>query len=1645
MSAAPDPLSAFGPATRAWFTAAFDRPTPVQVQGWAAIAAGRHALLLAPTGSGKTLAAFLWALDGLHHRPRQALAPAGVRVLYVSPMKALVYDIERNLQTPLAGIRAAAARLGLGVPPVSVAVRTGDTPAGDRRDQARHPADVLVTTPESLYLLLSSQARAGLATVETVIVDEIHAIAGIKRGVHLALCLERLDELVTRPDDVGQRRPAPQRIGLSATQRPLQEIAAFLGGRLADGAARPVAIVDASARPAIDLRVVVPVDDMENPGVPPPAAPALDAVGDDLPGLLGPTVLGPALLGPAVPAASSPGMDRQGIWPAIHPEILALIRAHRSTIVFTNSRRLCERMAQRLNELAQDQGLPVPLVRAHHGSVSHAERTEMEEALKAGRLRGIVATSSLELGIDMGAVDLVVLVESPGAVSTGLQRVGRAGHQVEVRSSGRIFPKYRADLLQAAVVVQEMERGAVEETRVPTNCLDVLAQHVVSMCLEGPWSVPDLGRVLRGAWPYRDLSEAGLVAVLDMLSGRYPGDELGELRPRLVWDRGADLLRARPDARLAVFGNPGTIPDRGLFGVYLAGDAAAGPDGRSRRGARGRRLGELDEEMVYESRNGDTVILGASTWRIIDIQRDRVLVEPAPGEPGRMPFWRGEGPGRPVGLGQAMGAFVRTVSAMEPDAAREHLVAQCRLDERAAGNLLAYLADQRAATGTLPTDRAITIERFRDELGDWRICILTPFGARVHAPWALALEASLGTAVGAAQGGEGGEGTHTGIQSLWTDDGIVLRFPDAELFDPGLQAAGGPGIGRAALPDAAALLPDPDEVEELVTGQLRHAALFAARFREAAVRSLLLTRRRPGQRAPLWAQRLAAQRLLAAASRHATFPVVLETYRECLQDVFDLPALVALLREVRARRVRVDEVETSRPSPFARNLVLSYVAEFLYEGDAPLAERKAQALALALALDRGLLRELLGQDELASLLDPQVVSQVESELQCLDPERRARSVDGLHDLLRRVGDLSVEELALRCRPAAQGEDAAATAAGTATAWLAQLVAERRAAPVRVAGQERFVAAEDLARYRDALGCVPPAGMPAALLAPSVDPLLALVQRHAHSHGPFRAAQVALRLGLRPPQVEPVLQLLLSRGSLVSGGLIRGGLVRGGQPAWEGAGPDYCEAEVLRRIKRRTLAKRRGEVAPVDGAALARFQLTWHGIWTSSGRAPGGPALLDEAVLQLEGCALPFSELERRILPARVPGFQPALLDELGASGALVWVGQGRLGPRDGRVALYRREQLSLLLAPPPPAQELAARGELPWSPVHAALVESLQAGGARFTVELQQDVARRLERPLRAEALQGPLWDLVWAGLLTNDTLQPLRGLSAPARRGGGARQRLGGRSLSEGRLGGPPGVAQRPTGRLGGRLGGGLGGGGGRWSLVAALLEPSGPGATASRAWTTQVAHARAVMLLERYGLVAAGHARAEGLPGGFSAVYEVLRGLEEAGRARRGHFVEGLEGAQFALPGAVDRMRACREEPQPGDDPAATGAGATVLAATDPACPWGLALPWPASGGSGSPRRAAGASVAVVDGRPVLFVDAGGRSGVSFAAVDDPESAARAVTALRAHLGQAGHKGLRIEQLDGQPALDAPAAAALVTAGLDRGRHALTLHPRR
>lgn len=1489
-----DPIvnSGFGPATRHWFERAFEAPTAVQREGWGRIAAGDHALLIAPTGSGKTLAAFLWAIDRLSRAEPES--HPGVRVVYVSPLKALVYDIERNLRVPLRGLERAAEAVGESIRIPSVDVRTGDTTQRDRRRQIREPGEILVTTPESLFLILGSQARETLRTVQWVIVDEIHAMAGTKRGAHLALSLERLSALAASD---------PQRIGLSATVRPVEEVARFLGGD------RPVEVVDAHVPPLLDLEVVVPVEDMTRPVV---------TTADG-----GTAVMEHGAPSGSLMLAEQEEANRQfGIWPAIYPRLLELIRGHETTIVFVNSRGLCERLAQHLNELAEED-----LVRAHHGSLAHGQRREIEEALKSGALRAIVATSSLELGIDMGAVDLVILVESPGAVSRGMQRVGRAGHAVGETSIGRIFPKHRGDLLEAAVVSRRMREGAIEALRVPRNPLDVLAQHVVAMTSVQAWPVPELFRRVRRAANFRELPDSALSSVLDMLSGLYPSHDFADLRPRIRWNRDRDVVEGRRGSRMLVAVNAGTIPDRGLFGVHL------GPDGP--------RVGELDEEMVHESLAGQTFKLGATTWRINEITRDRVIVEPAPGEPGRLPFWKGDGPGRPLELGQALGRFTREIWALPRDEAERTLRTDFTLDARASGNLLHFLEEQYAATSALPTDRDIVVERFRDELGDWRVCIMTPFGSRVHAPWALAVRAAVSSRVGYE------------VQSVWSDDGIVLTLADGD--EP---------------PDLELLLPDAEDIEERVVEELARSPLFASQFRENAARALLLPRRRPGARTPLFAQRRRAERLMNVAMRYPAFPIVMETYRSCLQDVFDLPALRSVLEGVERRDIRVHEVETPSASPFARSLVFAYVAAYLYEGDSPAAERRAQALAL----DMRLLRELLGDADLRELLDQEVIAEFEAQLQHLAEDRRVRHADQLHDMLRQIGELDDDELGARCD-------------GDAEELVHELERSRRAIRLRVRERPVWVAVEDAGLYRDALGTALPQGVPAVFLDTVSQPVDVLLRRWARTHGPFTTEDVAARYGLVPAQADALLSHLADDAHLLRGEF---------RPGTDG--PDWCDPDVLRQIKRRTIARLRGQVAPVPRRLLARFVPAWHGV-TREYRHDR----LEDAIAQLEGLPLSYRELERFILPARVPGFRPEQLDELGARGWLVWTGYSPLGTKDGRVVLYRREQVGRLHQVPDPDDV-----DLELDERHRAILAHLDSRGASFLPDLTAGVDGAPPDVIEA------LWDLVWAGLVTNDTFGALRALA--------------GRHRAERPRSRRPRRSSRWTTAAMKRRGGHRAPTGGRWSLMRDLVI--------GNVSPTEHAHAWAATLLERHGLVAREAAAVEGR-GGFAAVYRVLRSMEEAGKVRRGYFVEGLGGAQFAWPGVVDRLRRLRESEADGET--------LVLSAIDPANPYGWLLPWPEyrDGSARDARRVRGASVVLVDGDPVIYVDRGGRR-LRTMAEATREQVAAAVAALPELAQRRPARTLLLDTVDGEQATTSELVPMLVEAGFTREALSMRLYTR-
>jgi ATP-dependent Lhr-like helicase len=1501
-------LALFHPITAKWFRAVFDAPTPPQVEGWPAIARGESTLILAPTGTGKTLTAFLWCIDELMMKTPPT-AERGCRVVYISPLKALAVDVERNLRSPLVGIANMAKHDGVEVRMPEISVRTGDTSPKERARFRRHPGDILITTPESLYLLLTSEAGEALRSVETVIVDEIHALVPTKRGAHLALSLERLEALTGRQ---------VQRIGLSATQRPLEEVARFLGG--ADGLAgiavspplelsevegakeiaevlnidyeagvetpgagetgaryRPVSIVNAGAKKLLELKVEVPVEDMAR--------------------------LGEIQEQPSGPASQGP--KRTSIWQSIHPRLLEIIRERTSTLIFVNARRVAERLAGALNELAGE-----PIARAHHGSLAAVQRTEIEELLKEGKIKALVATSSLELGIDMGAIDLVIQIEAPPSVASGMQRIGRAGHHVGVPSEGIIFPKYRADLIACAAVTRAMHEGHVESTRFLRNPLDVLAQQMVAVIAHPPLRVADaalqakrlsedeegpglsyeaLFAVVRGAAPFAELSRNVFDGVLDMLAGRYPSDEFADLRPRVTWDRNRNWITPRSGVKRIAILNGGTIPDRGMYGVFLAGERSKPV-----------RVGELDEEMVFESRVGETFILGASTWRIDEITHDRVLVTPAPGEAGKMPFWHGDRAGRPLEFGRRIGALVRELRETPRNVAIARLTTEHDLDPLAAENVLRYLADQELATVVVPDDRNVVIERVRDELGDWRVCVLTPFGSRVHAPWAMAATAKLKDSLG------------YDVETMWSEDGFVLRFPETD-----------------EAPAIESILMPPEEAAELVMRQLGSTALFAAKFRESAARALLLPRRKADGRTPLWQQRKRAYDLLSVASRYASFPILLEAYRECLRDVFDMPALMETLRNIENRSLRVHTADSRTPSPFASALLFSYVANYIYDGDAPLAERRAQALSI----DQDQLRELMGDADLRELLDVGAIEETEEQLQCVVETYRARNMDGVHDLLLRLGDLTRSELRLRC----VSDEVAET--------VVRLTRARRVLEIQIVGEKRLIAVEDAARYRDALGVPLPPGLPAAFLQEMPNALVDLVRRFARTHGPFTTHEAANRFGLAEGGVETVLQRLVQSGKVAEGGFRPGGIHR-----------EWCDNEVLRAIRRRSLARLRKEVEPVEQRTLARLFTRWQGVVQPR---RGLDALLD-VIENLQGAPVPASILETEILPARLVGYKPSDLDTLIAAGEVVWVGMESIGERDGRIGLYLAEKLSTLW--PVAVSQLADRSARDEAgkvirpsaaevSKETEIVNYLRSHGASFFQDLHDGVGGGYP----GETLEA-LWNLVWKGMLTNDGMAALRAYcERPASSSRKPARRINQQAVFRSRRTTPP-TAQ------------------GRWALNAAAF--------ATDRSATEWSHAMALQLLTRYGVVFRETAHAENLPGGFSAIYDVMKALEESGRIRRGYFAADLGATQFAMPAAVDLLRSLRVSPQ------TEKSEILKLAATDPANPYGALMRWPAAPDAGSSlTRSVGARVILCDGELVAYLRRGNPNLQVFLPEEEPQ----------------------------------------------------------
>lgn len=1500
MSSESGPLARFSAPTREWFTESFPAPTQAQSGAWQSIADGNNTLVVAPTGSGKTLAAFLWAIDSL-----VGAEPArkGTQVLYVSPLKALAVDVERNLRAPLAGIARTAARMGLPEPSITIGVRSGDTPAQRRRALITSPPDILITTPESLFLMLTSAARETLDAVQTVIVDEVHAVAGTKRGAHLALSLERLDERLAQP---------AQRIGLSATVKPAAEVARFLSGRA------PATVVAPASPKTFDLSVVVPVSDMSAPDTYPDAE------------------------------ASNAGTNT--IWPHVEQRIVDLIEAHRSSIVFANSRRLAERLTARFNEIhaerlgvdltptpnpgvpggppahimgsGQTYGAAPLLARAHHGSVSKEQRANIEDDLKTGRLKCVVATSSLELGIDMGAVDLVVQVEAPPSVASGLQRIGRAGHQVGEVSRGVLFPKHRTDLLGCAVTVRRMLDGDIETLQVPANPLDILAQHTVAACALDPVDVETWFDVVRRSAPFASLPRSAFDAVLDLLSGKYPSTDFAELRPRVVYDRDEGTLTGRPGAQRLAVTSGGAIPDRGLFTVYMYAGA---------EGEKPSRVGELDEEMVYESRPGDVISLGATSWRITEITHERVVVVPAFGQPGRLPFWRGDSVGRPAELGIALGHLTGELAAAR-DAEFDKRCAAMGFDDFAMGNLRTLLTDQLQSTGAVPTDTTLIVERFRDELGDWRIVLHSPYGLRVNGPLALAVSDRLQQRYGVSE------------SPTATDDGIVVRLPDTDDNPPG----------------ASLFVFDATEIEAIVTREVGGSALFAARFRECAARALLLPRRTPGRRSPLWQQRQRSAQLLDVARKHSDFPMVLEALRECLQDVYDIGTLVRLMSGIEQRRIRIVEVQTDTPSPFAAAQLFSYIGGFMYDEDRPLAERRAAALSL----DTGLLAELMGRVELRELLDPTVIEATEHQLQHLAEDRKARDAEGLADLFRLLGPLTTGEIAARCT-------------GPGTDWLHELVGARRVVETHYGQRTWWAAVEDVARLRDALGVPVPPGVPAAFTDAAADPLGELLGRYARTHGPFTTGQAAERFGIGVRVAADALSVMASRGQLVRGEFTS---------QFNSAATDseqWCDAEVLRILRRRSLAALRAQVEPVSTSAFARFLPDWQYLDSSLRGVDGVATVID----QLAGVPIPASAWEPLILARRVRDYSPQMLDELLASGEAVWSGHGSISAQDGWIALHPSG-----VAP----ATLAATDPVVLDEAHRTILDGLAAGGGYFF------------RQFGDAATRAALWDLVWAGLVTGDTFAPVRALL-----GTSTKSRTAHRNRRAPRLRAyTPIPATAPVDPAVA----------GRWSMLPERLADG-----------TERSHMQAELLLGRYGVVTKGSVVAEGVAGGFAWLYKVLSTFEDNGRCRRGYFVESLGGAQFASPATVDRLREYLDTV----DDARKPYRATVLAATDPANPYGAALVWPraVSDSGHRPGRKAGALTVLVDGELALYIERGGKSLLSF--VTDPTVLHAAALGTMGLVRDGGLDGLVIERVDGRSVFDigeSPVIAALIEAGFAR-----------
>ena len=1646
----------FSQATRTWFSDAFPTgPTAVQERAWATIGRGENALVIAPTGSGKTLAAFLSAIDRLgrldtgeaeaRERPESA---GGVRVVYISPLKALGADVERNLRRPLAGIAAVGPAL-----PISVGVRSGDTPARERRRLREHPPEILITTPESLYLMLTSAARETLRTVETVIVDEIHSFAGSKRGTHLALSLERLDDLLERP---------AQRVGLSATVSPHEEVARFLGGP------HPVTVIADDGRAAPEVTVAVPVENMARiPAISDRRTRMERAMGSPSLGAAGRSSgLARAGAGDAwrsdralrramaagqveqsgrtgsaganrVPGSAGPARVSGSIWPHLENAILDQVLAHRTTLVFVNSRGACERLTARLNEAyaarggSENAGEPEPrlashaappsetqapvhreswemgtaahtepipqgapvIARAHHGSVSKEQRLDVERRLASGELRCVVATASLELGIDIGSIDLVLQVAPPPSVAAGLQRVGRADHRVGGRPRGVIYPVERTHLVDAVVAAEGMRAGTIEHTVLVTNALDVLAQQTVAAVSAGDLTADGWFATVTRAAPYASLPRRAFESVLTLLSGGFSSADLSDFSPRIVWDRATGRLSARPNAQRLAVTSSGTIPDRGMFPVVL-------PEGAEEAGRR--RVGELDEEMVNESSPGDIITLGTSSWRIRQITGDRVVVDPAEGRSARLPFWRGEGLGRPAATGLAKGAFLREAQAglEEPGSTGESKAEQvlrrrlmdAGLDAHAQDNLVALLREQCCATGVLPTDETLVLERNRDESGSWRIIVHSTLGRRVHEPWAMAIRERVQQVLGIKP------------QVIAADDGIVLQIPVLE--------------GR--LPGAELVVFDPLEVSALVRGRIDETALFAARFRECAARALLMPTTRPGHRTPLWLQRVKAGQLLEAARQFQDFPVSVEAARECLQEYYDLPALTGLMERLGSGRVRVVEADTTEPSPFAHPLLFGYTSTLLYQEDLPHAEHRARLLSL----DPQVLDALLGDGGLAGLLDDEVMAEVEAELQHLASGRRARAdAEGIADLLRELGPLTDTELVERCDDTGEsGGDDVQEDSGVANGLPAavrsavdELADAGRSLRVTIGGREHWARIEDAGGLHLALGTAIPESAAeqtaldgvngaAARISAARSPLNDLVLRHARVHTLITPGQVTEAFGIGASAAEDALRELAGDGSLVSLG----------EAGW-------MESSVFTRVRNRSLARARAAVAPVAPEVLQRLVLERAGL----DEAGSGVDALAEALAALEGVWLPADLWESVVLPARVADYRPAMLDELIASGDVVWQarpgeelasgqrGSGRTGPGERGSAAPAR------------ADDVVALGEIAFFPTDSALAPVVGDALAWAGPRTEQD------GDLNEEGSEDERWRLVREGAATGRSFEPVRRSlepapkvhRAPARR---VRSRRSRRSM----VAMPQTGGQTASGRL-----------------SSVLSSTSWVRISAAPASAEERATAEVESLLDRYGVVSRDVALAFGGAGGLVPLMPVLRRMEDTGAVLRGGFVEGLGPAQFAERKTVDRLRFLGQEPA-----GARGSGTgIVLDLKDPACLVGRGSAWPEPAlpagigkvgiegeeAGGAPQRRRGASVVLIDGAPVLYASDSLKVLISY--TSEREVLTRALSALAtARQGALAREGSPpgrhrtvVESLNGVSALDRAVSDLLRQAG--------------